>query len=626
MSGDGTLTNITLKPGVYKNTTDLGAEGHYTSCDKVRWHYGQPQKIGGWVNELVTQFDFPTSTHFTGVARDTISWQNNEGSKQYLGVGTHKKLEVFYGGQIYDITPIRMTVSVCAGAGGFTTSVGSTWVLLSVASNLAAVGDYLVVQSVATSVGGISLSGQYEVVSVVGANVVYFDSRVTATGTSVYTSSGTVVFLLNNGFQSNQAAIGWGSGGYGRQGYGTPLSAGSGEVFLDQWSLDNWGEDLVACRRGDHIYYWPENGGLLATEVNRVSVRATTVSASPSVNNFILVHDTSRYLLSFGCTELDSGEFNPLHIRWCNQEDLTTWDPLVSIAGGNTSGSLTIKGGSQIIGAVESRGEIITITDSPVYRVKYEGTPYIFTAEQIGEHAGGISQHCMIDIQGVIYWMGTGDFHIYDGVVKTLPCDIQDVVFRTNNPESLNFYQKEKVFAGVNSQFNEIIWLYPSSASDEIDRYIIYNYLEGTWYDGTMDRTVWEDAGVFAKPYAISEDGSLFVQETGVDDGPRAMPFFYESAYFDIQDGEDFVFTDKIVPDFRRVPAGKQLSFTITTKSYPQDPNPVVKGPYFIQDTTKKISLRARGRQAKYRVESSGTGVDFEMGVLKMNIIPDGKR
>lgn len=623
MSSDGILTNIDLKPGVYKNTTELGAEGRYTDSDNVRWYYGQPQKHGGRVREIAIQHDVSASTHFTGIARDVEVWSNNEGQKKYLAVATNKKIEIFYSGQIYDMTPIRVTVTVSSE---IHTSSGSSQVLVSAASHGANTGDYVILQSVAAvSVGGITLSGQYEIVSVVDGNSFYLSAPTSATGTSVAAGKATLTFLLNNGNVDNMAATGWGSGGYGRGGYGTALSAGGGLAPLDEWSLDLWGEDLMACRRGGRIYWWNEDSGLEATGIDRTSVRMALVTAAPSVNNLILVSQPSRYLISFGCTDL-TGEFSPLLIRWSNQEDFNTWDPTVSVIDGNTSGEQLVRGGSQIIGAIQTHGEIVIFTDDPIYVMRYSGDPYTFSFDQVGDHAGAISQHSMIDIQGTVYWMGNGDFHKYDGRVQTIPCDIQDVLFRAGSKESLNFNQKEKIYASHNSQFNEIIWLYPADTSDECSRYVIYNYVENTWYDGAIDRTVWVDNGVFPKPYAIDSSGALYAQETGVDDGAQALPFYFETAYFDLQDGEDFAFVDRVATDFRRIPSGKQLYMYVYTKRYPQDQNPIIKGPFAIQDDTKKISFRARGRQVKFRFEASANGVDFEMGLLKMGVKPDGKR
>jgi hypothetical protein len=627
LSSDGKLTEIKILPGIYKNTTALGAEGRYVEANNIRFQDGKPEKMGGCVKELTFQFDVSASTQITGFARDAIAWQNNEATKKYLAVATNRKLEIVYGGQIYDVTPLRLTTTV---TNAITTSTGSSQVLISCAAHAASVNDFVALQSVASSVGGISFSGLYEITSVVDSGSFFISVASAATATSAGAGgSATLAFLINKGLQSNQAAIGWGSGGYGRQGYGTPLSAAtSGTAALDQWSLDNWGEDLVACRRGSNIFTWSEAGGLTATTPNRASVRAVTVSSSPSVNNFILVSQPSRHLISFGCTDL-TGAFNPLLVRWSNREDMTTWDPTVSIAGGNTSGEQVIKGGSQIIGACQTRGEILVMTDDPVYVMRFTGEPFTFGFDQVGDHAGLLSQHAAVDIQGVVYWMGIGNFYKYDGRVQILPCDISDAIFDAGNPETLNFYQKEKVFAGVNSRFNEIIWLYQSEASigvTEIDRYVIYNYAENIWYDGLIDRLVWTDAGVFEKPYAIDSSGGVFIHETGTDNGSRLMPFHLETSYFDVGDGEDFMFIDKIVPDFKRIPTNKQVAFTLYTKRYPQDPQPVAKGPYIIQSDTNKISLRARGRQFKMRIEASANGTDFEMGVIKANLKPDGKR
>lgn len=623
MSSDGQLTNLKLAPGVYKNTTSLAAEGRYVDCDKVRWFYGNPQKIGGCVNETVFQHDVATSSSFTGVPRDILSWQNNEADLKFLAVATNRKLEIFSQGEIWDVTPIRYKVTL---ADVISTSTGSPYVTLSVAGHAASQYDYVVLQSVASSVGGITFSGQYEIVSVIDADHFMISAPSATTTSAGAGGSATLTFLMNIGLSSNTAATGWGSGGYGRQGWGTALSVTTGDpVLLDQWQIENWGEDALFCRRGGRIYTWVEERGLEAVTPDRASVRSTMLSAAPSINNTIIVSQPSRHLLSFGCTDL-TGNFDPLLIRWSNQEDYTTWDPTVSVAGGNTSGSQRVKGGSQIVGAVQTRGEILVMTDAPVHILRYSGDPFIFSIDQIADNAGGISQHCMIDVQGDVYWMGLGAFYRYNGRVEVVPCDIQEVLFEPGNRESINFNQKEKIFAGINSRYNEVIWLYPSENSDEIDRYVIYNYLEKVWYDGTLDRTVWEDSGVFEKPYALNPTGTLFIHEEGKDLGSQTMDAFVETSFFDLQDGDDIMFVDKLVPDFRRIPNNKQITMTVQTKRYSQDSEVMSKGPFPVTNNTRKVSMRARGRQMKVRIDCKGNGSDFELGLLKLNILPDGKR
>lgn len=620
MSSDGQLTDIKIAPGIYKNSTELGSEGRWIDADKVRFHYGNPQKMGGWVPETVRQADVTASTTFTGIPRDILIWQNNAGDADYIAVGTHRKLEVFKSGQIYDITPIEAITTLTSN---IHTTNGSTLVTVSAVAHDAQVNDFVVLGSMASSIGGLTLSGQYVVASILSTDKFTIDTATTATATSA--GSGTVSYLLGGGSESNRSLQGWSRSTYGSGGWGSSVSASGLGAKLRQWSMVNWGEDLMACPRGGRIYVWDQSNGVESALTNRSDVRATLVTASPSVNNFIMISQTTRYLISFGCNQI-SGPYDPLLVRWSNQENYNVWDPTVSVAGGNTSGEQRVRGGNMIVGAVQSRGEIIIFTDDPVHVMRYTGDPLIFGFDEIGSNAGLISQHAAVDINGTVFWMGLGDFHMYDGRLRTLPCEVHEAIFAAGNGTSINYNQKEKIFCAVNAEFSEVIWFYPSENSEECDRYVIYNYLENIWYDGTMDRTVWCDSGIFETPYAINSSGTLYSHEVGVDDGAQAMPFYLESGYTDLQDGQDFVFVDKLSPDFKNLPNGKTINFKITTKKYPQDANPVVKGPFPITNTTKKVSFRARGRQAKIRFESSGNGVDFTLGTVRLNIKPDGER
>lgn len=609
MSGDGKLVPLDIAPGIYKDVTEYAAEGYWIDSDKVRFCDAHPEKMGGWVREQAFQVSNTSLTTFHGVARDIITWTDLDSIK-YLAVGTNEKLEVLTGGYYYDITPITTVVTAVSIQN---TSTGSSEVIVSITGHPGTAGDYVVMTSCTTTVGAnVLLSGQYVITTVPNANSFAVSAIPTATSTSTGAGGSlTVSFLLPTGLQSNGGAYGWGAGTWGRGGWGSAASAGV-PVKLAQWSLDVYGEDLLACRAGGAIYRWNVSAGPLQ--------RATIVSAAPTVNNLMLVHSPTKHVMAFGCTDA-AGVYDPLLVRWSDQDNINDWTPTVS----NAAGDYPLQGGNKIVAVQQTRRETLILTDDVVHIMRFTGDETVFSFEQIGDGSGALSPHCIVDINGVSYWLGIGAFFKYDGAIKVLDTTVDKFIFGADSAGSINLDQNEKIFAGVNSLFNEIIWLYPSRDSTEIDRYVIHNYSDNLWYTGTMDRTVWEDSGIFHKPYAANVSGTLYVHEEGNNDDASPMDAYLESGWFDIDEGDDFLFIDKVIPDIRRL-NGKNIALTLYLKRYPESSEIITKGPYTITDSTKKISLRARGRQAKVKIEQAVTDGSFEIGKMRGNVQPDGQR
>lgn len=609
MSGDGKLIPLDINPGINKDVTEYAAEGYWVACDKIRFRDMHPEKLGGWVHEQAVQVSDATRTTFHGIARDIEVWTDLR-SVKYLALGTNEKLEVLTGGLYYDITPIVTTVSI---NNAFSTSIGSPQVIVSIISHPGNPGDYIVFSSVNTTVGGnILLDSQYVITSIISSDAFLVSAVSAATATAISGGgSGSVQFLLPTGLQSNGAAYGWGAGTWGRGGWGTPASSGV-PVRLAQWSLDTFGEDLLACREGGYLYRWSTSAGPL--------VRASIVAAAPSVNNIIMVHNPTKHVMSFGCTDI-SGIYDPLLIRWSDQDNINDWISTVS----NSAGDYPLQGGNRIVAVQQTQRETVILTDDVVNIMRFTGDESVFSFERAGAGSGAISPHCVVDANGIVYWMGFGSFYKYTGSIKALDTTVDKYIFRPDSDGSINVSQKEKVFAAINSMFNEIIWLYPSRDSVEIDRYVIHNYLDNLWYIGTLDRTVWADVGIFEKPYAASSQSVLYIHEEGFNDDANILDARLESGWFDIDNGDDLLFTDRIIPDVRRL-NGKNLSITIQVKKYPESTEVITKGPYMITDSTQKISLRARGRQAKVIIEQSVTDGSFEIGNMRAALQPDGKR
>lgn len=615
---DTILRVLEMRPGINKDQTEYLAEGGWVDCDHIRWRNGRPEKIGGWVRETVSQYSDTQNKLFTGVAREMLAWIALDGRK-FLAVGTHRRAELFTDGRIFDITPLRDSRTE---TNAISTVSGESIVTIKYFNHDTSVGDAVTFANQQTDVDGITLNGTYLVVEVIDVDEFKVDSGITATG-STSDAGGTVDigFLLEDGYQSNGDLTGWGGGTWGTpgqsgQGYNRPR-AGVGGANLRLWSFDIWGEDMVANVRGGKLYHWDRTQG--------ETYRLQQIANAPLQNSFVLVSQPSRHLVAFG-SEIaagpQAGTFDPLIIRWASQETLDQW----TITTENSAGEYRLPKGNYIVGAVQTAHEIIVFTNSDVYSMRYVGGNDIFAFTPLGTNISAVSPNSFIDVNGVVYWMGVDAFYMYDGVVRQLPSTLGKYLFDQDGEGKLNFDQKEKVFVGINKEFNEVIWFYPALSSEENDKYVKYNFAEGLWDIGTMERTVWFDRSVYPKPYALDTTGVLYVQETGKNADGGVLPAFIRTAFFDIEDGEHQMFVDRIIPDIR-LPVNGGINITVITKKYPHPTAlRVVKGPYLFTDGQNKISFRARGRQASIQFGVNSTNSDFEIGKIRLGIQPDGER
>ncbi len=602
------LTYVEFKGGVNRELTRTAGDGSWYDADKVRFRSGKPEKIGGWININGTS---DTGT-FAGISRALTTWSLNNGTRM-AAMGTHLKLQLLEGGTYYDITPIRTSV---AATNVINTTANSNIVLVSLAGHGAAEGDYVIFTGTSVTVGGnvvlnSAVSGDSTGIYAINSPVSSSDTfNVTYSASAAATSATaggaiTIRFPIAIGLQSAAAGFGYGVGPYGGSTWGTVRST-SLPIALRTWSLDTFGEDLVANPRGGRIYIWDATGGTAA--------RAVVVTASPSVSNFILTADQARHLVSFGCTD-SSGTFDPLNIRWCSDGNLDDW----VVSATNTAGETRLSGSNEIVGALRSAGQILVWTDNALYGMSYSGTNSVFNINVVGNNCGLIGPHAAVEAGGRTYWMAPGGFYVYDGAVRPLECDVFHYVF-----DNLNHTQGKKIFAGINSEWNEVLWLYQSndSTTGEIDKYVIYNYVEKTWTIGTLTRTAWTDEGIFESPVAAGTDGKLYLHEVSCDADGSALPSYLESHDFEIGDGDNIQFIDRIVPDFEMT---GELSLRIKTRKYPGS-SYTTKGPYAVSSATPKISMRARGRQAAFRVDTSTAGDDWRLGTVRLQMRPDGRQ
>lgn len=616
MAGDTKLVTLEIDNGIDRNMTTYQAKGKWIDSDKIRFKAGNLEKLGGW-QKLATGM-----TNFRGVAREAIDWSSLNGDKFYA-LGTNLGLFLYNGGQFYDITPVR---NVETETSAFNTTNGSSTVKVSDAGHGGLSGDYV------EFVGGVSVAGMTLELSngtyvITSANTNTFTIEASAAANATRTKDGgagakTINLLLNSGKADNTPTTGYGSGTYGSGVYGTGTT-GSLISNLRLWSLDTWGEDLMALPRGGKVYRWDKSDGLGV----RSSIASTNI---PTQSNFMLISEESRSMMLFG-TSAFSGDFDPLLVRWSQFEDYTQWSPTVT----NAAGSLRINSGSYIVGAVKSKKEIIVFTDEGAHTMVFQNAPFYYGQERLGTACGLIGQNAVIDVNGIVYWMGRKAFFKYDGSVNRLPSTLEKSIFDPDSIYSINYNQKEKIYAGVNSEFDEIWWFYPTINSTENNRYIVYNYLFGTWYDGNLDRTTWLDSTLFDNPLATSTSAVAYTHEISPHDADgQNLPASIKSGYLDLstyvaeigerETGTNMVFIDRIIPDTKSL-TNNYMKLYVNLKKFPSD-TATRKGPYRIGSTTKKISLRARARQMSFDVEVSGVGSDFQLGAFRIGVLPDGTR
>ena len=635
------LATVKFAPGFDKQSTAYGAEGKWIDGENIRFRYGQPEKIGGWV-KLV-------SNKLYGAVRAQFAWTSLDGTR-FLALGTDKKLYLYTEGAIHDITPIRATDDDLTNP--FVTTSGSPIVTVTDAGHGASAGDFVTFSN-ADAVGGLDMNAEFEITEVVSSSVykVTHSSNASSGATGGGSSTVDVEYQLSVGQEVNTYGYGWGIDSWnGLKDTGritdqlnealdatetgvdvddgskfangdyilvdqeimkvtgvssntltvtrdlttnegtTTVSAGShdatthadnttvtiifdasdttinatswneaassSETVLDSryWVFENFGEDLLALQSGGKLFKWDKSGG--------VTTRAVVVHANaPTASRFLILSTPDRHAILLG-TETTIGTTttqDDLFLRFSSQEDTSTWSPAAT----NTAGSFRIQDGSKIITALRSRGSILIWTDTSLHSLQFIGPPFIFGLSQVASNCGAVSAYAAVDVNGTTFWMSQQSFYLFDGAVRKIPCPVQDYVF-----DDFSITQQPLVYAGLNSDFNEITWFYASADSDFIDRNVTYNYVEGTWYTNSLDRTTWLDYGVYQVPYATqysptvvgdtptvlgATDGSsiIYQHEEGVDNDTEAMECFLQSGDFDIEDGQNILSVSRFIPDFK---------------------------------------------------------------------------
>jgi hypothetical protein len=535
----------------------------------------------------------------------------------YLPTGTSVQTQgLGYGAGSYNAaTPTSVGISKITATGS------NALVTISCASaHGGAANDFIVFQntsidSIAATVGGnLNLTKpaaggpQFSIVSVNGTQVI-----VSAAANA--SASGDVTSGFNMTALIYKQTSGSGSG----RAWNAEATLGEGvNLDITQWSMDNWGEDVLINRRGGGIYYFE-------VDLSTSPVRATQVTTSPVSVNSLIVSPNDRHVIALGANQFEasatvSGAFNPMLVRWSDQDDKSTWSP----AKENTAGEVVLTDGTRIVGAVRSKNAINIWTDNSLWLMQFTGPPFIFKFSQAGTNCGLIGPHAAIDYNGTTYWMGFDNFYANTGQVQVLDCTVRKFVF-----DNLNTTYYDKVYTGINSEFREIVWLYVSNSSTECDKYVIFNPEDNYWIYGDSFFTTFRDREIFGNTIttgATTTGNFLFDNEpSGVFTGDGAtLVSFIESADFDIDDGNQLMFMNRIIPDFE-LSDNNNLTLKISPKQYPES-SVLTTVSKSIDNTTTKIDFRARGRQARIRVSCESNNAEWEWGSIRLAFQGDGAR
>jgi hypothetical protein len=686
------LQKILFKPGVNRENTRYTNEGGWYECDKVRFRQGTPEVIGGWQ---------PISGYtYQGVCRSLWNWSSLAGAN-YIGVGTNVKFYVENGGYYYDITPIASTVTL--GTNPFTAN-GTTTVTVTASTTGLTIGTFVTFSGATGTYAStfnaqyqIQTVGASSFTITVGSALTAGSYGGSAVSAAFQVSAGpaTPVPLLGWGAGTwGQLGTTWGNGGtstsalrlWNQINYGQDLVYGPRGGGLYYWSatsgtgtrgvlLNSKGGTVTFTNASPTLvtstieytegaalqfsggslpsgvsaattyYVYQVNGltfNLLDTAGNPVNTTSTgsgsvsLIVDVPTVQNNLTVSDTSRFVIVFGCNDYGSSTMDPMLIRWSAQNDPYNWTPDPT----NQAGFVRLSHGSQIVTTVQTRQEIVVITDSSVYSLQYLGPPYVWAPQLLGDNISIMSPNAAVIASGVIYWMGVDKFYVYDGRVQTLNCDLRRYVF-----QDLDQTQALQVFCGTNEGFNEVWWFYCSSGSSTVDKYVVYNYLEKVWYYGTMARTAWLDSGLLPFPIAATYSNNIVFHEDGLNDNTtgtnNAIDAYISSSEFDIGDGHNFGFVWRVLPDLTfsdssNAPNGDVPKVTMTlygltnsgsgrTSSASQ--NVSSSSAYDItEEFTGQIYTRMRGRQMIFKIESNQVNTAWQLGAPRIDIRPDGRR
>jgi len=612
------IQKLSFNPGIDREGTAYDSEGGWFDCNLVRFRFGRPEKFGGWQKI--------TTNTYEGTPRALHNWISNTGEK-YLGLGTHLKYYLEFGGTFADITPTRKTST---NSITFSATNGSSTITVTDSSHGAVVGDFVTISQAVSLGGNITaavLNTEHQIVTVPTANTYTITASATANSSDSGNGGSGVdgVYQINVGLDNFVSGTGWGVNGWNTGTWGSTNSLTSVNQ-LRLWTHDNFGENLIINPRGGSIYRWVESNG-----TNTAAVQLSTVGSAskvPTKGLQVITSETDRHLIVLGADPISGGNrtgvIDPMLVAFSDQENEIEFNPTTT----NTAGSVVLSSGSQIIGGVKSRQEIVIFTDTSVYSMQFIGPPFTFAVNLIDNSTGLIGPKAAITAPGGVYFMSYDSFYVYSGSVQKLPCSVKNYVF-----SDFDRSQAFKVFGFSNKEHNEVGWFYPSESGNtqEIDRYVIYNYVDNIWYYGQLVRTAWLDSGVESFPQAVKAP-NLFQHEVGFDDdGSEMTGVFIESADLDLEDGNNFTFISRLIPDLKFLSAsGGNVKLLTKARNYPGDTLTTTSSSV-ITPTTQQSDIRSRGRQFVLRVESNdgdsgNAGTGWRLGATRLDLRSDGRR
>lgn len=635
---------LQFKPGVNRDQTDYSNEGGWFECDKVRFNSGFPTKLGGWVKA--------TPTAFVGVCRQMWNWITSY-SDDFLALGTNERVYIEAGGVYYDITPFDPAL---AGSNTFAVVSGIKLVTVTTTTTLPSwldTGETVLIAGFASALGGIpitELNGD-RTVTVLGANSFTFATTTAATSTTSVSGSGfTVQTEIEPGNAITVGGYGWGIGTWGRDAWG--LGTATTPLSLPQrdWWFDNFDNDLVMNIRNGAGYWWyrlaaTDPAPSLAAHAITLQAYATAEGGDPNAVPVkimqLLISQQDRHLLALGAVPFGStnaADFDPLLIRWADQDTPGDWTPSTT----NTAGDLRVSRGSRIIRGLPTRQEVLIWTDTHLYTLQFLGTTDVFGLQEYADNISIISSRSVVSASNIVYWMGKDKFYAYTGRVETLDSTLTLHVFN-----DINYEQSDQVISGTNEQWNEIWWFYPTADSDYNNAYVVYNHLEKLWYYGTIDRTAWLDTPLRTYPQAANTtvtttnnvvttgSGFLYEHENGTDDDTLAMDSYIQSSDFDLGDGDSFMLTRRIIPDVSfdgSSAVAPEATLTIRPRNFPgstfsadpADTQRVIETSVGVY--TDQVFMRARARQMAFKIRSIDLGVQWQLGMPRLDVRQDGSR
>lgn len=612
---------LQFKPGVNKEITQYGGEPFWYDSNYVRFRSGLPEMIGGWTKAL--------SSALAGKCRAMFAWTTLAGLN-YIALGTHLKYYTFDGGQYRDITPLRKTTNPLANNPIATTS-GSGIVTITDTSHGAGVGDYVTISG-ATAFNSLTtgqLNQEFVILTVPTANTYTVNTGGTASATSSGGGAAVVAaYQITIGLDSTVFGGGWGAGPWSRNGWGDGYDTSIAGASLRLWSQSNYGEDLIFCPRDLPIYFWdvttPATRGVLLSSL-------TGASNVPTVASEVLV-TTERHTVAFGANPLGSSTQDKLLVRWSSSEDDLDWTPDQE----NSAGDLRIPLGAAFITQLQTQREILIWTESSMHSMTYVGAPFYYGMNTLSSKTTIMGPKAKAAAGDTVFWMGNGQFYMYDGRISAIPCTVRDYVF-----SDFNYDQKWKTYCATNTGFNEVTWFYPSGSSTEVDAYVTYNYVENLWYAGTMARTAWLDRSVYDWPTAVDTSGYMYFHEFGMADGSSnpgaAIPAYVESSPFEIGNGETYMFVDQIIPDITfRASTGTSPTATLSLipRRFPGAnlgttvSGDVAQSSYvgIVEQFTELLNIRLRAHQATLKVSSDQADISWRLGVPRVRVRPDGRK